>query len=242
MTNTTTSVIQQNKSNNGTINGISIASFLQMLEQEKHSCRVQVQSGSRIGLLYFKDGDLIDAKYEQSIGIDAAYTIISWENSSIGLLDAVSRTRQINQQLGYILLNAAKQQDEEQLKTVTNKPTITYVSSEVEQNSDYQNTINVLTTIDTIRYFYLLNKTGNIIAHSAPDQSLDELLIYCIITSNNLRKSLHTRSPQRIHMHMKDGSSLFILPKAGKILALLLDAQSSVAEIVNQITKGLSVK
>lgn len=224
----------------GIINGISIASFLQMLEQDRHSCRVQVQSDSKLGSLYFEDGNLIDAEYEHLRGIEAAYTIVSWENSSIVLNEAVSRPRQIDHPLGYILLNAAQQQDE-QTETMA-KPTITYVSRDAENNPDFQSTINVLTSIGGIRYFYLLNRAGKIVVHSAPNPTLGELIIYCIITSNNLRKSLHTKSPRRIHMEMKDGSSLLILPKAGKILGMVLEAHSSAVEVSKQINTGLSVK
>ena len=224
----------------GAINGISIASFLQMLEQERHSCQVQVASNNRSGTLYFKDGALIDAEQEHLQGIEAAYTIISWENPSISLGKAVARSRLIEHPLGFILLNAAKQQDE-QTETMA-QTAITYVLKDAEENPDFQKSIRVLTAIEGIRYFFLLNKSGKIVVYSAPTPALGELIIYCIITSSNLRKILQVQSPRRIHMHMKDGSSLLILPKAGKILGMVLDAHSSVSEISNQINAGLSVK
>ncbi len=224
----------------GSINGISIASFLQMLEQERHSCRVQVQSVDKVGFLYFEDGDLIDAEQGHLHGIEAAYTVVSWEEPSIALGEAIARPRRIEHPLGYILLNAAKHQDE-QAEEMTS-PTITYVSSETKENNDYQTTINVLSGINGIRYFYLLNRAGKIVVHSAPNQTLGELIIYCIITSSNLKKSLQTKSPRRIHMQMKDGSSLLIMPKTGKILGMILDAHSSASEVTSQINTGLSVK
>ncbi len=236
----TTANTASSKDSGGIINGISIASFLQMLEQERHSCRVQVESNNKSGILYFEDGDLIDAEQEQLQGIEAAYTIVSWEKPSIAMAEAVPQPRQIDHPLGFILLNAAKRQDE-QTETMARTP-ITYVVKDAENNPDFQATINVLTAVEGIRYFYILNKTGKIVIHSAPNSTLGELIIYCIITSSNLRKSLRTKSPRRIHMEMKDGSSLLILPKAGKILGMVLDAHSSVSEVSNQISAGLSVK
>ncbi len=225
----------------GNINGISISSFLQMLEQERHTCSVHVHSGDKYGVLYFDNGNLIDAVHENLPGIDAAYSIVSWENSSIALNDAVSRQQQIDQPLGYILLNAAKQQDEE-TDTMATLPKTTWLLSETKNGSDFRDAVNTLSSIPSIRYFYLLNKAGKIVVHSAPNTELGELLIYCIITSSNLRKTLNVKSPRRIHMHMEDGTSILIIPKAGKIIGLMLEEHSSADEIASRINTGLSVK
>lgn len=224
----------------GGISGISTASFLQMLEQELHSCKVVVQSEEKQGLLYFLEGDLVDAEYEQLTGIEAAYTIVSWQSPDISLNESVQRSRNIDHPLGYILLNAAKQQDE-QTETMT-EPTISYTSREAEQDPDFQATVRILTAIGGIRYFYLLNKAGKIVVHSAPNMALGEVIIYCIITSSNLRKSLQTKSPRRIHMQMEDGTSLLIIPKAGKILGMILEANSSGADVADQIHSAFAIK
>lgn len=229
------------KKSNGSINGISIASFLQMLEQESHTCCVHVQSDDKRGFLYFDDGNLIDAKHEDLGGIEAAYTIVSWENSSIALNETSTRARRIEQPLGYILLNAAKQRDE-LTDPMTTKPSITYLSDEAKNNSTLQNSVKILSGINGIRYFYLLNKTGKIVVHSAPNAELGELFIYCIITSSNLRKSLNVKSPRRIHMQMKDGSSLLIMPKAGIIIGMILEEHSTTEEIASKINTDLSTK
>lgn len=240
MTKTTSSESILPTGGDGIINGISIASFLQMLEQERHNCRVQVRSDGKHGTLYFEEGDLVDAEFDHLQGIEAAYAIVSWENSSIALAEAVSRNRRIEHPLGYILLNAAKQQDEHNEEMA--KPAITYITSEAQTDTEFKNTIAVLSRINGIRYFYLLNRTGKVVAHSAPNPVLGELIIYCIMTSASLKKTLQTKSPRRIHMQMQDGSSLLILPKAGKILGLVLNPLSSASEISSQINSGLSVQ
>jgi len=43
-------------------------------------------------------------------------------------------------------------------------------------------------------------------------------------------------------MQMKDGSSLLVIPKAGKIIGMILETHSSTEEIANRINAGLSVK
>lgn len=189
-----------------------------------------------------EDGDLIDAAHDHLKGTEAAYMILSWDNPGIILGEYVTKTRQIEHPLGYILLNAAKQQDENEQPRATKESTITYTSDKLKHNRDFQGTVNVLSEISGIRFFYLLNRAGKVVAHSAPDAALEELIVYCIVTSSNLRKSLHAKSPRRIHMQMQDNTSLLIIPKSGKIVAMILESHSSVAEVTNRISTGLSAK
>lgn len=233
---------QQNETNE-TFKGISIGSFLQMLEHEKSSCTVRVQSDNKFGTLFFSKGNLIDAQNGNATGIEAAYAIISWENTSISLNNAVERTKRIDFPLGYILLNGAKQQDEQKDKGPTTalapQPEITYMLQEAKSDPDFQKSVSILSHIPAIRHFYLLNKAGEIVVHSAPNTTLRGLIIHFIITSSNLQQTIKTKAPQRIILQMKDGSSLLIVSLAGKIIAAVLHADYSADEIAKQIRSEL---
>jgi len=230
------------ESGKGSIDGISIASFLQMLEQERHSGTILVTAGSKQGCLFFHDGELIDAQCENLSGIEAAYAIVSWEMPSISLNEAEQREKAIDHPLGFILLNAAKQQDEQNEDSPMNEPTVTYTSSEAGQTPEFQTAVNILAGTPGVRYFYLLNKAGKIVAYSAPNITLGELIIYCIITSSNLRKSLKAKSPRRIHMLMEDGTSLLIIPKAGKILGMILETDSQATDVADKIHAAFAIQ
>ncbi len=230
------------QSSKGSIDGISIASFLQMLEQEHHTCKVQVSVDDKQGALFFLDGELIEAEFELLSGIEAAYSIVSWDAPSISLHEAEARHKNIEHPLGFILLNAAKRQDEQNEESTMTEPVITYISNDAEQNPDFQAAVTILAGTAGIRYFYLLNKAGKIVVHSAPNVALGELIIYCIITSSNLRKSLKAKSPRRIHMQMEDGTSLLIIPKAGKILGMILDVNSQATDVADQIHAAFAIK
>ncbi len=241
----------QQKGTGEAYNGISIGSFLQMLEQEKSSCTVRVQSGDNLGFLFFSDGDLIDAIDDNTTGIEAAYSIVAWEKTSISLDTAVERKKAIDYPLGYILLNGAKIQDEQQdekreekteKKEAPPQPVITYISQDVKDDPDTQKTVKFLSSIPAIRDFYLLNKAGKVVVHSAANTAMGELIVYFIITSSNLRKSLKTKSPRRIVLQMKDGRSLLILPLAGKIIAITLASDYSADIIANQVRSELLAK
>lgn len=232
----------------GVISGISIASFLQMLEQECHCCQVRVVSGDDYGVLFFEGGELIDAECDNLTGLEAAYAILSWPEHAMVIGERAERPRRISHGLGFILLDAAKRQDErreERHEEPMNESNISYASEEARKSQELKDAVAALATIKDIRNFYLFNKSGKIVAHSAPSMALGELIIYCIITSSELRKSLDTSNPRRIHMLMKDGSSLLIMPKAGNVLgiiAMVLNANSLLSDVVGRLNSAFATK
>lgn len=66
-------------SSTGTVRGIPIHSFLQMLESEEKSCTLQVFSDHNIGLIFIKEGNIIDAETNSLSAEKALYEIISWD-------------------------------------------------------------------------------------------------------------------------------------------------------------------
>ncbi len=65
----------------GTVKGIPIHSFLQMLESEEKTCTLQVNHKKDTGLLYIQNGLLIGAETKNFIGEEAAYLILSWQET-----------------------------------------------------------------------------------------------------------------------------------------------------------------
>jgi CheY-like chemotaxis protein len=69
----------------GQVEGIPLASVLQLLEAERSSCSVVVTSGKRRGRLQFESGRLINA-FSDDFGAEgeaAAYDILSWNDTAI---------------------------------------------------------------------------------------------------------------------------------------------------------------
>jgi CheY-like chemotaxis protein len=97
----------------GFITGVSLGSFIQLLELDKKTCTLIVLSGKNKGTMYFKNGNLMDASTKDLSGIDAAFEIISWENVEIILTNSCNITEQkISESLGFILLEGSRRQDE----------------------------------------------------------------------------------------------------------------------------------
>ena len=97
----------------GQIDGFSTAAFLQMIELEEKTCTLKVHSGDQSGVLFFQKGQLIAAETGSLQNEEAAYDIINWKDASIKV-DHVDRKKEahINRPLIYILMEAARKQDE----------------------------------------------------------------------------------------------------------------------------------
>ncbi len=97
----------------GRIAGISISSFLQLLELDHKTCTLTVISQDRKGFLYFLEGEMINATYGELVGQDAAMEIITWEQVEIEILNICrKRKRVIQVPLGFILIEGARMKDE----------------------------------------------------------------------------------------------------------------------------------
>lgn len=70
----------------GHLTGISLATFLQMIQIERKTCMVRVESKEGQGLLHFKDGELIHAQAGDAAGDAAALAILAWDEPAIELL------------------------------------------------------------------------------------------------------------------------------------------------------------
>ncbi|RUM41790.1 MAG: hypothetical protein DSY80_08300 [Desulfocapsa sp.] len=97
----------------GYITGVSLSSFLQLLELDKKDCTLTIKAGSRSGTMFFRDGKLLDARFGAVRGSEAAYEIVSWKNVEISIDNKCGvSTRKIVESLGFILLEGSRRKDE----------------------------------------------------------------------------------------------------------------------------------
>ncbi|MBL0311737.1 MAG: response regulator [Holophagaceae bacterium] len=100
----------------GHLTGISLATFLQMIQMERKTCMVRVESNHNRGLLHFKEGQLIQSQTGELSGEAAALAILAWEEPSIELLKANTATRgQAMQSLPALLMEAYRIKDESRM-------------------------------------------------------------------------------------------------------------------------------
>jgi len=98
---------------NGFISGVSLPSFLQLIEVEQKTCLLTIRDKGRSGSLYFQAGQLIDAELEDLRGDAAALEIASWEEPEIEITPKYKkRAQRIDSPLHFILMEACRLKDE----------------------------------------------------------------------------------------------------------------------------------
>ncbi len=122
------------------------------------------------------------------------------------------------------------------------KSTIVYAKIEAEGDPAYQAPVKIISNIDAVHSFFILNSAGKVVVYSSTNAAIGELITYCIVTCSNLRKFIKAKALRQINMQMKDGKHLLILPLAGKIIGVILGIGSSADEIINQIQSELLAK
>jgi len=97
----------------GFMRGISLPTFLQILELERKSCQVRVSAGGRTGTLILVGGALHDAEAGPLVGEEAAAEIVCWDGAELEM-SAVSETpnRRIRTPLRELMLDSFRRRDE----------------------------------------------------------------------------------------------------------------------------------
>jgi DNA-binding response OmpR family regulator len=107
--------ILSRQSDGGTLRSVSSGIFLQLIEMEQKTCTIRLEdlsSGQR-GVLFFRDGELLDARACRRQGKPAAQRIFSWEKVTISIQnDCPPIKNKIQSELQTLILEAARLKDE----------------------------------------------------------------------------------------------------------------------------------
>lgn len=100
----------------GAMIGISVGSFLQLLEMEEKTALIEVQTTGKKGLVYFHQGQLYDAVCGEKTGEEAAIEMILWDKVRIQFkrLPEKKIIRRIKSEIMPLLLEASRRKDENQ--------------------------------------------------------------------------------------------------------------------------------
>ncbi len=91
----------------GMVRGIGLNSILQLLNWEKKSCTLTVNSEAGMGLLYLKRGEVVHAVFREEEGLPAAYQILSWDRPDIEFVETCRVQPTIDLPLPELLMNTA---------------------------------------------------------------------------------------------------------------------------------------
>jgi CheY-like chemotaxis protein len=99
----------------GLLNNASLEMFIQLIEMELKTCTIRVndKKSNKRGVLFFKEGELIDARIGKLHGNTAAYRIFAWTEVAISIENVCLQKRKIVEgDLQAILLEAMRLKDE----------------------------------------------------------------------------------------------------------------------------------
>jgi CheY-like chemotaxis protein len=103
------------ESDGGTLHSVSSGMFLQLMEMEERTCTIRLidKASGKGGVLFFHNGELMNARVEQLKGIEAAYRIFAWDEVTLSIQNECPvRENVINSDLQPIILEAARLKDE----------------------------------------------------------------------------------------------------------------------------------
>ncbi len=99
----------------GTLHSVSSGIFLQLMEMEQKTCTIRLvdKSTGKKGVLFFQDGELLDARVDNLQGKPAAFKIFSWEEVNISIQNVCPKIEnKIESELQPLILEAARLKDE----------------------------------------------------------------------------------------------------------------------------------
>jgi CheY-like chemotaxis protein len=99
----------------GALPNVSSGTFLQLIKMEQKTCTIRLKdrSTAKVGVLFFVEGVLFDARVGAIQGQRAAYEILAWDPVDLSIQNSCAvRQRRISADLQRIILEAARRRDE----------------------------------------------------------------------------------------------------------------------------------
>jgi CheY-like chemotaxis protein len=103
------------ESEGGTLHSVSSGIFLQLMEMEQKTCTIRLEdrTSDKKGVLFFSDGELLDARVNNLQGKPAVYEIFTWDKVTISIQNQCpSIENRIQSELQPLILDATRLKDE----------------------------------------------------------------------------------------------------------------------------------
>ncbi len=100
----------------GTLKGFKLSTLLQIMTMDKLSCKLSVTKNGKTGILYLKEGQVINARLGNLEAEEAAMEIVAWEGGEIDIDEPENDVdKAISMSLMNLLLEALRKKDEKNL-------------------------------------------------------------------------------------------------------------------------------
>ena len=107
--------VLEKEAEGGTLHGISLPMFLQLIDMEQKTCTLRVHEKNQgwEGVLFFRGGELMEARTGSQHGEEAVYTILSWDDVLISIQNTCSmQEKRIQKDSQALLMDAMRVKDE----------------------------------------------------------------------------------------------------------------------------------
>jgi CheY-like chemotaxis protein len=114
----------EQSSQGGSLNCVSLSSFLQIIEMEEKSCRIDVHAnGQQRGSFFLISGELHDAACGELTGEAAAHEMIGWEKTHLYIKDLPPKKlkRRIEKGLMSVVMEGLRKKDEAKMAQQDNE-------------------------------------------------------------------------------------------------------------------------
>jgi len=104
------------ESEGGTLHNVSSGMFLQLVEMEQKTCTIRLEDKftGKKGILFFNEGELLDARVNDLQGEDAAYEVFSWDQVNLSIQNGCAlKNKRIHSEMHYLILEAVRRKDED---------------------------------------------------------------------------------------------------------------------------------
>jgi CheY-like chemotaxis protein len=139
----------EGKFESGSMTGISLPNFMQLIEMEQSTCLMEIKTPSgKSGFLYFHNGILFDAFYNNIKSEKAVYAMLKEDNVKITFRSVPNKTykKNIHNDLMSILLESARLNDEQNLKQEDSTANTTSDTKTVSSNKTIVNQSGISST------------------------------------------------------------------------------------------------
>lgn len=103
------------ESEGGTLHNVSSGMFLQLVEMEQKTCTIRLEDkfSNKKGILFFTEGELLDARVNDLQGENAAYEIFAWDQVNLSIQNGCAlKEKRIHSEMQHLILEAARRKDE----------------------------------------------------------------------------------------------------------------------------------
>jgi len=105
----------------GTLHNVSSGMFLQLVEMEQKTCTIRLEDkfSNKNGILFFQEGELLDARVNELQGENAAFEIFSWDQVNLSIQNGCAlKEKRIYSEMQHLILEAARRKDEEVIEGI----------------------------------------------------------------------------------------------------------------------------